>query len=79
MKNSVDNLEKMENKLSSMLDGGYMVEKNKLLIKTIQTGKKYNPIEWLHVFHNQKSTYQNRPLWKYHGLGYAFVSMNNWE
>lgn len=79
LKNSVDNLEKMENQLSSMLDGGYMVKKNKLLIKTIQTGKKYSPIEWLHVFHNQKSTYQNRPLWKYHGLGYAFVSMNNWE
>lgn len=78
----IKELETMEEKLLSMLDGSYLVERNKLLIQIIRDKSAnlvYHSDEWLHVFHNKRTIYKNKPLWKYHGLGFAFVSMNNWE
>lgn len=82
MEESKKELTDIQAQLATILDGTYLVEKNKLFIQMIQsktTKLNYFPNEWLYIFYDQKSIYKTRPLWKFHGLGYAFVTMNNWE
>lgn len=75
----VTKLDDMYPQIIIMLDGYYYAKKNALLIEIIKSKKIFDTTEWLHIFQKQETIYQNKSIWKFIGLGYAFVSMNNWE
>lgn len=65
--------------LNSTTDGTYLAQKNRIVANLIERNIYYTCDEWQYAIQKEEPVYQNSNLWKYAGLGYAFVSMNNWE
>ena len=75
----IEMLKEMKIKLLNMLDNSYMIERNRLIIEIVSEGVICNPDQWINIILQRKPQYQNREIWNFWGLGYAFVALSNWE
>lgn len=75
----IKKINEMNNRLEHILDWSYFKQRNLVLIKLIQ--KKYycSGKKWLTALTTEKRHFQNDEIWHFFGLGFIFVSLNNWE
>lgn len=74
----ISKLNEMNKRLKFILDYKYYEKRNEIISEFIQNNFICSSKEWLNSILNLCPSYIDNS-WNYFGLGYVFVSLNNWE